>query len=163
MRLPPIPRSGQDGPEWKRAVDLDTFGQPKSNPNFQNQNQNRNQHNNNNRGGGGGQHNNRRNNFPPGGGGGGGPRGGGGRGGGGRRPVQQKKSWWTSEFNRMDGELDVPLPWWAEKAPHGGDYKELKVGRQAGSQGGRQALKVHIDPSIPLLALTYMYSSTHPG
>lgn len=43
--------------------------------------------------------------------------------------MQQKKSWWTSEFNRMDGELDVPLPWWAE--PRGAaamDYGEMKVG-----------------------------------
>lgn len=51
-----------------------------------------------------------------------------GKGGGNRRPAQQKKSWWTSEFNKMDGELEVPLPWWADRPPEGGwKYKEMKV------------------------------------
>jgi hypothetical protein len=42
--------------------------------------------------------------------------------------MPQKKSWWTSEFNKMDGELDVPLPWWAAPPPEGGwGYGEMKV------------------------------------
>ena len=46
--------------------------------------------------------------------------------------MQQKKSWWTSEFNKMDGELEVPLPWWAEGGREGGmeggwKYAERKV------------------------------------
>lgn len=42
--------------------------------------------------------------------------------------MQQKKSWWTSEFNKMDGELEVPLPWWAEGAREGGMEGDWKYG-----------------------------------
>ena len=93
-------RSGADGPEWKRAVNYDDLAGPPG-----------------------------RGRDGPGGGGGRG-RGGGGRNGGrgggrGGRAPPVKKSWWTSEFNKMDGELDLPLPWWATRVEM--DYEEMKV------------------------------------